>query len=298
MRDKSIFVRDGRLRSGWRALLYIPVLGLTYLVITLPVMIFQIQLHYGYQQLLQLLAVLVATWLCRRFVDKRDWASFGLRLDRQGLRDIGLGLLLGAALMTGIFLVELAMGWINVIGFAWQTRPMDRLVEVWFWRIVVQMTVVAVTEEVFMRGYLLPTLEEGLGLPWAVAITSSVFGVIHLINPTAHGWASYVIPFTLTLAGVMFALSYLVRRTLWLPIALHFAWNTFEYEIFALTGAAPESARFLITEITGTAFWVGLPNSSFGPEVGLLGVVAMSVGIWVLWRMYRRTQHEHACAGS
>ncbi len=298
MRDKSFFVRDGRLRSGWRVLLYIPVLGLTYLVITLPVMIFRFELHYGYQQLLQLVAVLVGTWVCRRFVDKRDWAGFGLRLDRQGVRDIGLGLLLGAALLTGIFLVELAMGWITVSGFAWQTRPLGDLVRSLFWRIVVQMMVVAVTEEVVMRGYLLPTLEEGLGLPWAVAITSSVFGLIHLINPTAHGWASYVIPFTLTMAGVFLALAYLVRRTLWLPIALHFAWNTFEYEIFALTGAAPESARFLITEITGPALWVGLPNSAFGPEVGLLGVLAMAVGIWVLWHMRRRAQHENACAGS
>ena len=88
MRVGSFFIRDGRLRPGWRVPVYLLVLALTYLVITLPATIFQ--LHYGYQQLLQLLAVLVATWLCRRFVDKRDWASFGLRLDRQGLRDIGL----------------------------------------------------------------------------------------------------------------------------------------------------------------------------------------------------------------
>jgi len=298
MLDKSIFIRDGRLRSGWRVPVYLLVLTLTYLIINLPVMISQIPLHYGYMQLLQLIAVLVGTWVCRRFVDKRDWPSFGLRLDRQGLIDIGLGLLVGAALMTGIFLVELVMGWINVIGFAWQTRPIGDLIESVFWRIVVQMTVVAVTEEVVMRGYLLPTLEEGLGLPWAVAITSSVFGLIHLVNPTAYGWANYVIPFTLTLAGVMFAIAYLVRRTLWLPIALHFAWNTFEYEIFALVGAPPQSARFLVTEIVGPEVWVGLPFSAFGPEVGLLGVLAMSVGIWVLWRMYRRIQHEHACAGS
>jgi membrane protease YdiL (CAAX protease family) len=290
MRDKSVFVRDGRLRSGWRVLLYVPVLALTYLVITLPLTILQIQLHYGYMQLLQLLAVLVGTWVCRRFLDKREWASFGLRLNREGLLDIGRGLLLGAALMAGIFLVELVMGWITVVGFAWQTRPLGELVESLFWRIVVQMTVVAVTEEVILRGYLLPTLEEGVGLPWAVALSSSVFGLLHLFNPTAYGWANYVIPFTLTMAGVLLALAYLVRRTLWLPIALHFAWNVFEYDIFALIGAAPKTARFLITEVTGPALWVGLPDSSFGPEVGLLGVLAVSVGIWILWRMYRRTQ--------
>jgi membrane protease YdiL (CAAX protease family) len=121
-----------------------------------------------------------------------------------------------------------------------------------------------------------------------VVISSALFGLLHLINPSSLGWADYVVPFTLTLAGVMFSIAYLGRRSLWLPIALHFAWNIFEYDIFALTGGSTEQATFLATKITGPALWVGLPNSSFGPEAGLLGVLAMLACIAALYAVKRR----------
>ena len=141
----------------------------------------------------------------------------------------------------------------------------------------------AVVEETLLRGFLLQTLEEGIGLPAAVTISSALFGVLHLLNPTATGWANYVIPFTITLGGVMFASAYLFSRSLWVPIGLHFAWNLFEYQVLALTGISPERASVLITDVTGPHFWVGLPNSSFGPEVGALGVLAMVSCIGMFW---------------
>ncbi len=285
---KSLFIDHERLRWGWRALLYIPALAATYFAMMLPFMLLGIKLRYSYTQILQVAAVLAGTWLYRRFIDKRDFGSLGFRINQKALLDIGMGLLLGIVLTGGIFLVELAFGWIEVKGFAWKVQPARSFLSNFLWVVIVQMVCVAVLEETVTRGYLLPTLEEGFGLPWAIVITSCLFGVVHLFNPSAGGWADYVIPFTLTLGGVMFALAYLVRRSLWLPIALHFSWNVFEYYIFGLTGNSPEYARFIITEVTGPSFWVGLPGSSFGPEVGLLGVLAMLSGIGILVIVRRR----------
>jgi len=156
------------------------------------------------------------------------------------------------------------------------------------------MLAVAVLEETFSRGYMLQTFEEAIGTPAAVLVSSAFFGILHLLNPSAKGWADYVIPFTLTLAGVMLAIAYLARRSLWLPIALHFAWNVFEYDIFGLTGVPVEYASFLATEVTGPTVWVGLPHSAFGPEVGILGVLAILLGIGVLWAMKRRCVEQSA----
>jgi membrane protease YdiL (CAAX protease family) len=289
-RWKDFFVKDDRLRSGWRAFLYIPVLAVTYFVLILPFMLIGINLRYSYSQLLQVVAVIVGTWLCRRFIDRRDFGSLGFRFDQRALRDIGIGLALGMVLTGGIFVVELVFGWIDVKGFVWQVQPIDYFASNFLWDVVIQMVCVAVLEETISRGYLLPTLEEGLGLPWAIVITSCLFGVAHLLNPSAEGWVNYVIPFTLTLAGIELALAYLVRRSLWLPIALHFSWNVFLYYIFGLTGESPEYARFIITEVTGPAIWVGLPNSAFGPEVGLLGILATLISIGILILLRQRSQ--------
>ena len=233
------------------------------------------------------LLILLGTWVCRRFLDKRDMASLGFGFHCGWLSDAGIGLLLGAGLTGIIFVVEVLNGWIDVQGFAWNFLPFGR-VAFGLFTAIIDMAAVAVMEETLIRGYLLQTLEEGFGTPVGVIVSSSVFGLLHLINPSGAGWARYVIPFTITLAGFMLAVAYLVRRSLWLPIALHFSWNLFEYDVFGLIGAPVQSATFFVTEVTGPASWVGLPNSDFGPEVGLLGVLTMSFGTGLLWFLRRR----------
>lgn len=277
----------GHLRSGWRMILYLPILAIIYFAITIPLSVFGIQLSYSFNKIVQVLTVLIGTWFCCHFLDKRDLSSMGFCFDAHWLSDIGVGILLGASLTGGIFVVEMLLGWIKVTGFAWELQTTSFFFSNLFWIVLIPLIAVAIVEETVSRGYFLQTLEEGLGIRWAVLISSAMFGILHLLNPTAQGWADYVIPFTLTFCGVMFASAYLVRRSLWLPIALHFAWNLFEYNIFALTGASPEHAKFLITELRGPAAWVGLSDSSFGPEVGILGVVAMFVGIGILWFLQR-----------
>src|ERR671919_369366 len=43
-------------------------------------------------------------------------SGFGLRIDRRWWIDFGFGLLLGALLIVGIFLTQLAAGWVTVTG--------------------------------------------------------------------------------------------------------------------------------------------------------------------------------------
>src|SRR3712207_601560 len=55
-------------------------------------------------------ATVVATWAFCRFVDGISWTRLGLRRDAGWLRDLLGGMLVGAALMTGVVLVELGVG--------------------------------------------------------------------------------------------------------------------------------------------------------------------------------------------
>jgi CAAX protease family protein len=53
---------------------------------------------------------LVAGWLMARFIDRRPFADFGFHLSRSWWLDFGFGLLLGAIMITTIFLVEWLAG--------------------------------------------------------------------------------------------------------------------------------------------------------------------------------------------
>jgi membrane protease YdiL (CAAX protease family) len=261
---KRFLVKDGRLRPIWRLALFLPMITVVYV----------------HRQVLALVVVVVFL----RHIDKRRISSLGFGLHRGWLTNVSIGVFLGAGLIGMIFVIELIFGWIDVKGFAWESRPdfANALAGA-----IVAMLFVAVSEETIFRGYILQNLEECFGMPTAVIVSSILFGAFHLFNPTATVWANYVIPFTLTLAGVMLAAAYLVRRSLWLPIALHFSWNICLYDIFGLAGAPADSATFLITDVKGPAFWIGLPHTAFGPEVGILSVIAALLGIVLLRLLWR-----------
>lgn len=93
-----------------------------------------------------------AIYLAARYVDRRWFRDYGLRLDRRWWVELAFGFALGGALMTGIFLVELAAGWITITGFfvvggqpAW-TFPL------WFLVSVAAYVAGSVVEELLHRG--------------------------------------------------------------------------------------------------------------------------------------------------
>ena len=73
--------------------------------------------------IIPLLATLVSLWISGRFIDRRPFAGFGFHLNRRWWADLDFGLLLGAVLVVGIFLVEYALGWVTVTGSSQSGDP-------------------------------------------------------------------------------------------------------------------------------------------------------------------------------
>jgi membrane protease YdiL (CAAX protease family) len=238
-------------------------------------------------------SALVATasvWACGRSLDGRPFSGFGLRLDRAWWSDLGFGLLLGALLMTGIFLAQLAAGWATVTGsfvgvdggafFPAILAPAALFVCVGF------------HEELVSRGYQLTNIAEGLNataigpkgaivLAWV--LSSSVFAAIHLFNPNT----SILSTFNIFLAGMMLGAGYVLTGRLAIPIGLHTTWNFFQGNVFGfpVSGLNLVGATFLSTRQTGPNLLTGGP---FGPEAGLLAPAAMAVGVGLIALRVRR----------
>lgn len=291
---------EGRLRAPWRlvlaaALVALAIVGAQSLVVALvapsvggdlaaPVTIGAVGA-----------GVTVAVLVAGVALDRRRLPDFGFHFGRQWWIDLAAGLALGAGLMTLIFLVELAVGWVRIEGTFRADGPFLAAVAPF----VGVFLIVGIYEELLVRGYLLRNLAEGLAGPLgergavalAVLASSAIFGALHLGNPNATAVSALGI----TAAGVMLAVGYVTTGELAVPIGLHVAWNAFQGLVYGFpVSGLPIEASVVAVEQTGPPVATG---GAFGPEAGLVGLGAVAVGTaatvaYARWRDGRVTIRE------
>jgi hypothetical protein len=245
-------------------------------------------------------STLAGVYLAGRLVDRRRFADFGFHLDGDWWADFAAGAGSGVVLMTAIFLVEWAAGWVRVTDTFVSAPGQSFLVA--FLLSVVFFVGVSITEELLTRGYLLTNVAEGLAgfgpvaPPAAVGIatlaTATLFGLGHANNPNA----TLVSTVALGLAGVFLAVGYVLTGELGFPVGLHLTWNLFQGNVYGFpVSGTGTGATVLAVSQRGPRWVTGGP---FGPEAGLLGVVAMLVGIALTVAWVRRREGRVALAAA
>lgn len=240
----------------------------------------------------QLVVMVGSVYVAGRFLDRRRFRDFGFHLDRQWWVDLGFGLALGAVLMTGIFLFELLVGWITVRDVIFIARTGSPFWPWFLWGLV-SFVAVGIYEELLFRGYLITNLAEGLtwfrsvgtvsAVALAVLLTSLFFGVAHAGNPNAT-LASVA---GIVVAALMLAGGYVLTSELAIPIGIHITWNFFQGPVYGFPVSGTSGGVALVaTEQSGPTVLTG---GSFGPEAGVIGLVAAGLGLglialWVRWR--------------
>lgn len=141
---------------------------------------------------------------------------------------------------------------------------------------------VAILEETLLRGIVFRITEERWGSTTALIVSGVVFAGLHLINPHVT-----VVSTVCTLA-VSFLLggAYMYYRNLWMPIAIHFAWNFTQNGVFgAITSGNEKTASLLETQISGPYLLTG---GQFGPEGSIQAVaVCMIAAIAIIRPLYK-----------
>jgi membrane protease YdiL (CAAX protease family) len=233
------------------------------------------------------LGILAATIICGRWIDRRKFTDFGFRFSGKWWRELIFGLILGASLMSLIFLFGWLTGTIRITGHLKSYLP-DGQFSMGFIQALMIYLLVGFYEELLFRGYYLVNLSEGLKLKWinkrwalilAWVISSVVFGLLHADNPNAT-WISTV---NIIVAGIFLGLGMVLTGNLAISIGLHITWNFFQGNIFGFPVSGTRNGATLIaTELTGPEWLTG---GAFGPEAGVLGLIAMVLGslLIVLW---------------
>jgi hypothetical protein len=234
--------------------------------------------------------ILVSLALAARWLDRRRFIDLGFRITPRWLKDLAFGFAVSGLVMTALFTVAFMAGWVRVTGVPRVTAGLPLLLGISY--SVVKVACVAVYEEAFSRGYQLRNLAEGLrgfrglnersAILLSACLSSALFGLLHARNENATVLSSVVI----ALIGVLYALPYVLTGQLGASIGLHVGWNLFQGSAFGFPDSGDlEPASLLAIELTGPDVLVG---GAFGPEAGLLSVLALLLGMAVILLSARR----------
>ncbi len=304
------FVRDGRLRSGWRVLLYLIATLLVQFAIAFAIGIALAVVMFTQgispQELGQRIAPLVSgisglsplglgfrfvytlivvgiVWLFRHFLDKRSFRSLGFQFARGWWLEALAGFAFAILMWGVIFLLSLTFGAATVVSFEWERTNGLAILGGLLLGLLFNICV-GIAEETDARGYILQNLAEGIRFFPAVLLSSLYFGMLHLLNPGA-GLASTL---GILFAGLLLAMGYYATGRLWFPIALHAGWNFAEGPLFGFLVSGLKMGGLFDLRVSGPDWLMG---GAFGPEAGALAIVVEIVAAALLFAFGWRRNH-------
>lgn len=141
---------------------------------------------------------------------------------------------------------------------------------------------IATAEEIAFRGVLFRAVEEWIGSTAALLVTSAFFGIAHLTNPHSSLFAAIAISIE---AGLLLGGAYLISRSLWLPIGVHWAWNFTLGSIYGAKVSGLDLPTVFQGAPAGSPIWNG---GEWGPEAGLAAFTVCTVAGVVILIIARR----------
>ena len=273
MNSPGMFLEDDQLRPIWRFFLSVVLLfasfSLTVEIVGTGFLIAKVDpsgwVAVFWQSLVCLAVMLAAFKMMTAVFDRRPLGSMGLAFHSRWWRELGRGIMVGAAMLLFAVLLEWSCGFAH---FTFTPHPM--LVAGSFGFIL--LAVAAAKEEVIFRGYAFQRLAEAITPVGAIAVTSAFFGLAHFANPH-RTWISTL---NTALVGIPFCVAYLRTRSLWMPIGMHFVWNFLQGFFVGLpVSGLLFSTSVLTAHVQGPAWLTG---GNYGPEGGLLATAPILLG--------------------
>jgi membrane protease YdiL (CAAX protease family) len=277
-RNRVFFAPTGTLRAPWRLLIF---------VVAVPACTFVTAVIVGTLinkafDLLGLspvssnnwvspIGMLAATALMLRFVEHRSWSAIWMGRDAARPALLAEWFLIGA-LAIGVPIVLL-------LGAHWLTRAPGTGGASWAGaalRVSLFLLPAALSEELFIRGYIFTVLRESWGWKWTMAVTSVAFGLGHLGNDNVDVASIALV----MLAGVFLGGVLVATKSLYAAWMAHFAWNWTMAVLFhtAVSGYPMEAPGYRYLD-AGPDWATG---GAWGPEggipagLGMIGAVGLA----------------------
>ena len=141
------------------------------------------------------------------------------------------------------------------------------------------------TEEVATRGWLLTRIAARTNLPLAIAISSSLFGFLHLGN----SGVTFLSVLNIVLDGVLAGLLLVYTDSIWLVVAQHGTWNYVQGNLlgFQVSGTGADASIFSFTMGSGPDWLTG---GEFGAEGSIITTLVLLLSVVIVYRLGERRE--------
>jgi uncharacterized protein len=294
-RRNPVFFSEQGLRSGWRLLIYILLVGISAFLIGFvarkfvpptrgipPPSAVLVQELLGF-------AVVFGCALIMSRIEHRSAGDYGLPLSEAFGKKFWLGMLLGLVEVSFLIGLISAFGGYSFGSIALTSRGIVG----WGLLHLVLFTAVGFFEEFMFRGYTQFTLADGIGFWPAALILSLGFGAVHLGNPGEGlvGAASVVV------VGTFFAFTLYRTGNLWYAVGLHASFDWGETYLFSVPNSGTFMEGHLSNSILHGAKW--LTGGTVGPEGSVFCFLTMGVQfLVVMWLFPKKTTANESAAPS
>lgn len=235
--------------------------------------------YFLYYELFSFVFILLLFIFWVKFIEKNPLSTLGF-IKRNWLKYLGWGILL-SLLQMGVIALVYQLGGIG--SFELNELSLEPILFILglfpFWLLQ------GGTEEVATRGWLLTRIAARTNLPLAIAISSSLFGFLHLGN----SGVTFLSVLNIILDGVLAGLLLVYTDSIWLVVAQHGTWNYVQGNLlgFQVSGTGADASIFSFTMGSGPDWLTG---GAFGAEGSIITTLVLLVSLVIVYRLGERRE--------
>lgn len=236
--------------------------------------------HYIlYYELFSFVIILILFIFWVKVIEKNSLSSLGF-VKRNWLKYLGWGILL-SLLQMGVIALVYQLG--GIVTFELNELSLEPILFILglfpFWLLQ------GGTEEVATRGWLLTRIAARTNLPLAIAISSSLFGILHLGN----SGVTFLSVLNIVLDGVLAGLLLIYTDSIWLVVAQHGTWNYVQGNLlgFQVSGTGADASIFSFTMGSGPDWLTG---GEFGAEGSIITTLVLLFSVVIVYLLGERNE--------
>ena len=235
--------------------------------------------YFLYYELFSFVIILFLFIFWVKVIEKNALSSLGF-VKRNWLKYLGWGIMFSLVQMGVIALVYQVSGIGSFVLNELSLEPLLFILGLFpFWLLQ------GGTEEVATRGWLLTRIAARTNLPLAIAISSSLFGILHMGN----AGVTFLSVLNIILDGVLAGLLFIYTDSIWLVVAQHGTWNYVQGNLlgFQVSGTGADASIFSFTMGDGPDWLTG---GAFGAEGSIITTLVLLVSLVIVYRLGERKE--------